>query len=410
MTIGHIYRVLGGGGIPRGAEAILTVHHAMGHQLVVFTYEPKGMNDFEISVPYRRYVVGSVGLLEASTPERTRNLRAAIIDSKCDIVIHHVYYAKSVNDDLRLLKEMGIPTLVQWHTCFSGLIMTNTCVGHVLEQIDGVVKSASGVITLSHTDKAFFELLGVPAIHIPYSDPDMFESVPVHGDGHHLIWTGRMVPSKRPLHAVQILEHVLERFPDATLTMLGDGVLRKEIEEYVAARPELSGHVSLPGFINDVAPYLRAADIFLVTTAVEGFMHSLMEAKLAALPIVGYRMDYLDTTRPNTGCCAVPQGDVAAAAEEVCRLLADSDERHRLGAMARKDFEWFLNIDQKSLYSKAFDIACHPQNYHLEKPPAFVPEMIRILLEHMDANFRDRKAKIDMMVEKIRLCERQCSG
>ena len=410
MIIGHIYRRLCGGGMPRGAESIFPVQYALGHKLIVFTYEQGDAKDFAISVPHRRIVIGRVGVHETSSPERTARLRKAIIDAGCDLVIHHVYYYKSTIDDLRLFKEMGIPALVHWHICFSGLIWEEEWDGHVLEQIESVAKCARCMITLSRMDKAFFELMGVPAVHIPYSDPDLFESVPVHGDGHHLIWTGRMVSSKRPLHAVQILERVLERFPDATLTMLGDGVLRKEIEEYVASRPELSGHVSLPGFINDVAHYLREADLFLVTTEFEGFMHSLMEAKMAALPIVGYRMDYLDTTRPNTGYCAVPQGNVAAAAEEVCRLLADSDERHRLGAMARKDFEWFLNIDQKSLYSKAFDIACHPQNYHLEKPPAFVPEMIRILFEHMDANFRDRKAKIDMMVEKIRLCERQCSG
>ena len=404
MVIGHMYRAFGGGGMPRGTEAILAAQHAMGHELVVFTREPRSENDFEISVPFRHVVIGDVGIRDTSSPERTAKLRAAISETGCDLVIHHEYYAKFAIDDLRLMEEMGMPALVQWHSCFSALNMIKAWEGHVLEQIAGVVSHAKGVITLSRTDKAFFELMGVPAVHIPYSDPDMFESVPVHGNGHKLLWTGRIVPSKRPLHAVQILEKVLERFPDATLTMLGDGSRRREVEEYLAARPELAAHVSLPGFINDVASYLRDADVFLVTTSFEGFMHSLMEAKMAALPTVGYQMDYLDTTRPGTGYCAVPQGDVDAAAGEVCRLLADADERHRLGALARRDFEWFLRLDQKALYNEAFEIALHPESHRRIEAPAVVPDILRILLGHVDIHFLRRLAEINVTAEKLRQC------
>ena len=405
MVIGHMYRAFGGGGMPRGTEAILAAQHAMGHELVVFTREPRSESDFEISVPFRHVVIGAVGIRDTSSPERREKLRAAISETGCDLVVHHEYYAKFAIDDLRLMEEMGVPALVQWHSCFSALNMIKAWEGHVLEQIEGVVRYAKGVITLSRTDKAFFELMGVPAVHIPYSDPDMFESVPVHGNGHKLLWTGRIVPSKRPLHALQILEKVLERFPDATLTMLGDGSRRRDVEKYLATRPELAAHVSLPGFINDVASYLRDADVFLVTTSFEGFMHSLMEAKMAALPTVGYQMDYLDTTRPGTGYCAVPQGDVDAAAEEVCRLLADADERHRLGALARKDFEWFLHLDQKALYNEAFEIALHPENRRLIEAPAVVPEIMRILIGHVDIHFLRRLDEINVIAEKLRRCK-----
>ena len=402
MVVGHIYRAFGGGGMPRGTGAILAAQHAMGHDLVVFTREPRGENDFEIDVPFRHVVIGDVGIRDCSTPERAEKLRAALAETKCDIVIHHEYYAKFAIDDLRLMEEMGVPALVQWHSCFSALNMIKAWEGHVLEQIEGVVRHSRGVITLSCTDKAFFELMGVPAIHIPYSDPDMFDAVPVHGDGHKLLWTGRIVPSKRPLHAVQILEKVLARFPDATLTILGDGSRRRDVEAYLAARPELAAHVSLPGFINDVVPYLRDADVFLVTTSFEGFMHSLVEAKMAALPTVGYQMDYLDTTRPGTGYCAVPQGDVDAAAAEVCRLFADPDERRRLGALARKDFEWFLHLDQKALYNEAFDMALRPRVRQLPDSPS-AADMMRILLGHVDMHFLRRLDDISGLAEKLRL-------
>jgi len=389
--------------MPRGTDAILSAQHAMGHRLVVFTHRPRSEGDFKISVPFQNVVIGDLDIREESSPERTAKLRAAILETGCELMIHHVFFARCVVDDLMLFKELGIPALVQWHSCFSALTMWKRWEGHVSEQMESVVRLAGGVITLSRIDKAFFEFMGVPATHVPYSDPDMFESVPVHGNGHRILWTGRMVAGKRPLHAVQIFERVLKQFPDATLVMLGDGTHRKSVEQYLAERPELAAHVTLPGFINDVAPYLREADVFLVTTSHEGFMHSLMEAKMAALPIVGYRMDYLDTTRPGTGYCAVPQGDVDAAAAEVCRLLADPAERHRLGAAARQDFEWFLRLDQKSLYREAFDMVLHPDRHRLGEQPAYVRDVLHTLLEQMDIHSGRRRAECEDMEKSLSL-------
>ena len=392
MTIGHIYRAFGGGGMPRGTGAILEAQHAMGHDLVVFTREPRSENDFDINVPFRHYVIGGVGTDREALAQRLENLRKAVLESRCDLVIEHEYYAGFALDDLQLLKDMGVPALVQWHSCFSALNMIKSWDGRVFRQIDGVCRLSRGVMTLSRTDKAFFELMGVPAVHVPYSDPDLFDSVPVHGDGHNILWTGRFAASKRPIHALQIMELVLKRFPDATLTLLGDGPRRAEVDAYLAAHPDLAAHVSAPGFINDIVPYLSKADVFLVTTEYEGFMHSLVEAKMAALPIVGYQMDYLDTTRPGTGYCSVPQGHVERAAEEICRLFENPEERHRLGALARKNFEWFLKLDQKALYENAFAMA-------LDRPasapvtvtdPTLVPDIVRILLEHVDMHGQSR--------------------
>ena len=401
MVIGHVHRTLGGGGTPREIDTVFSVLHGMGHQLVVFTHEPAEEQDFKISTPYRRVVIGDVGNSDPSSPERTARLRAAIEETGCELVVHHLFFTKCIIDDLSLFREMGVPALVKWHSCFSALNMFKMWDGHVLEHIESIARLSRGVITLSQTDKTFFELMGVPAVHIPHSIPDLFEEVPHHGDGHRLLWIGRFVQGKHPLQAVKILERVLERIPDATLTLLGDGFRRKGVEKYIAEHPELVEHVSMPGFVNDVTPYLREADVYLVTSSFEGFMLSLMEAKMAALPTVGYRMDYLDTTRPDTGYCAVPQRDVAAAASEVCRILADPEERRRMGAAARMDFEKFLHIDQKALYQEAIDLALRQQNRRTTGSDVSASGILRILLEHVDDHSLDRMAEFNVMEKRL---------
>lgn len=404
MVIGHIYRRLGGGGMPRGTGVILGVHHAMGHEIVVFTREPPGDADYEIPVPYRHVVLPDNRTAEPASAERLEQLRRNLLETKCDLVIHHEYYARFAADDLRLLKEMGIPVLLQWHSCFSALNMAGFWDGGVSEYLSAVRRYADGVLTLSRTDRTFFELLGVPAVHVPYSDTDLFDRVPEHGEGHRLLWTGRMYPSKRPVDAVRILELVLEKVPDATLVMLGDGVAMPAVKEYLETRPDLAAHVELPGFVNEIQPYLAAADVFLVTTQYEGFMHSLVEAKMAALPVVGYRMDYIDTAREGTGYVPVEQGDYAAAAAEVVRLLLDSAERRRLGALARKDFEWFLDLDQKALYERAFRLATDKsaKDAVAVTDYGFVPSVLKVLLEHVDMHAGERRAKIANLKDTLR--------
>ncbi len=385
MVIGHIYRALGGGGMQRGTGVILKVHHDMGHKVVLFTRLPPGKDDYRISVPYEQIVIGGGEVSKPATPERLRLLREGLLRTKCDLVIHHEYFGVAVTEDLRVIAELGIPVLVQWHSCFTALHFSPDWPGRVLPLLDAIRRYARGVLTLSRMDKVFFESQEIAAFHIPYSDPDLFERVPEHGEGHEIVWVGRFTKGKQPVHAFRILAKVLERFPDAHLTMLGSGKSRDMINKYMTTHPMLSRHVTMPGFVNDVVPFLTRADVFLCTTRYEGFCHAIVEAKMAALPIVGYAMEYLDTAQPGTGYIAVPQGDVEAAAGAVCRLFSDRDERRRQGAAGRADFEHFLTLDQKAMYREAFEAArAKVPNPVTISDPALLPRILTVLLEHVD--------------------------
>ena len=396
MTIGHIYRSLSLGGMQRGAGSILKIHHEMGHDLVVYTREPVDGSEYGVPVPFERVVLGGGSYKNRADEGRKDALRSALAARRPDLVIHHEYYAMSLVDDLEILHEAGIPVLVQWHSCFSALHMSVWWNGRVCSQLDAVKKYARGVLALSRTDRAFFEMFGMRSVYIPYSDPDIFEDVPVHvaGRGTEILWPSRFSIGKRPVHALRIFEAVLAKIPDAHLTMLGDGPERPAVDEYLAARPALAQKVSLPGFVKDVVPYFRAADVVLMTTEFEGFCHSIIEAKMAALPVVGYEMDYLDTAQPGTGYVSAPQGDVDAAAAHVCDLLADGAERRRQGVLGRRDYERFLGIDQKALYGEAFALALGEVPV-ASRPPAedpFAANAVRVLLRHVDAHWRDCKA------------------
>lgn len=394
MTVGHIYRSLSLGGMQRGAGSILKVHHDMGHDLVIFTREPVDGREYNVAVPFKRVVIGGGSHKKSAGAERLRLLREGIAAHGCDVVVHHEYYAASLPDDLRALEEIGVPAIVQWHGCFSALHMMEWWNGRIFGQLDAIRCHSRGVLALSRTDKEFFGMLGIPSVHVPYSDPDIFGgAVPEHpgGRGCEILWPSRMSMQKRPVDAVAVFGRVLDHCPGARLTMLGDGPERAAVEEWLAAHPRVAERVALPGFAVDVVPYFRAADLVLVTSAFEGFYHSIVEAKMAALPTVGYEMDYLDTTRPGTGWVSVPQGDVEAAAAAVCALLEDAAERRRLGTLARQDFERLLAIDQKALWNRAFEMAATPPGRFSAPPqdPALAAVVLDVLLHHVDASWRN---------------------
>ena len=69
------------------------------------------------------------------------------------------------------------------------------------------------------------------------------------------------------------------------LYVVGDGPLRKELEESVKVH-NLESHVSLPGYMKDVGNFLSQCDIFLHPAYGEGFGIAVVEAMMAKKPII----------------------------------------------------------------------------------------------------------------------------
>ena len=102
-----------------------------------------------------------------------------------------------------------------------------------------------------------------------------------------LVSVGRLDQQKNPLLAVAAFAQVVNRRPTARLLMVGDGVLRKEIEQFIA-QSKLDGRVILTGLKNptEIAQILQASDLYLMSSAYEGMPISVLEAMGTGLPVV----------------------------------------------------------------------------------------------------------------------------
>ncbi len=96
-----------------------------------------------------------------------------------------------------------------------------------------------------------------------------------------------------------------------------------------------SADVSFVGAVEDIRPYLAAADVVVLPSYREGVPRVAMEAAAAGRPVVAYDVRGVrEVVDPATGLL-VPRGDTTALAATVKGLLEDPERRAALGRVCQ---------------------------------------------------------------------------
>jgi len=97
-----------------------------------------------------------------------------------------------------------------------------------------------------------------------------------------------------------------------------------------------AGIVRFVGYVDDVRPYLAAADIVVLPSYREGIPRAAMEAAASGRPVVAYEVRGVrEVIEPGTGLL-VPRGDVASLTAVVRALLEDPARCEELGEECRR--------------------------------------------------------------------------
>jgi glycosyltransferase involved in cell wall biosynthesis len=137
----------------------------------------------------------------------------------------------------------------------------------------------------------------------------------------------------RPQKALHVMLAALERLPEAHLAILGDGALRAELER--AAAP-LDGRVRFLGFRDDVVDYVRAADVFCLSSVWEGVPLAAQEAIQVGIPIVATAVGGMpELVTDGESGRLVPKGDARALAAALDEVLRSPETAERYAATAR---------------------------------------------------------------------------
>jgi glycosyltransferase involved in cell wall biosynthesis len=153
----------------------------------------------------------------------------------------------------------------------------------------------------------------------------------------HVVFTGRLSRDKDLVGLLEAWSTVVSRRPESRLTLVGAAgrhePFEQELHQVVAGDPALRASVDFTGWVDDVAPLLASADVFVLPSLEEGMSNALLEACACGRVVVATDIPGNRAVLGDDYPLLFAPGDGAALADLL--LLALSDGRLRSAAQAK---------------------------------------------------------------------------
>lgn len=180
-------------------------------------------------------------------------------------------------------------------------------------------------------------------------------SPPRSGDSH-IVYVGRLVDCKGPLETIAAFNTLRRRGVEASLTVAGDGPLRRKVERSVAKSPFRSD-IRVLGAVSHQRALQLIRDAAIVTAhnregrngQVESFGVVAVEAMAAGRPFVtGRSGGPIETVGTEEGLLFDP-GDVEGHATILQSLLEDRPKLHSIGERGRARVERSYSLEAEAV-------------------------------------------------------------
>ena len=179
----------------------------------------------------------------------------------------------------------------------------------------------------------FYALGRSSVISIPNGVPDLGEPCPPLNSGLMTIGSvGRLDAMK----AHDVLLRAIAQVEQVRVVILGEGEHRQTLEQ-LATELGISDRLELRGWVENPRDYLAEFDVVALPSRSEGFPLAMVEAMLAARPVVATRVGSMPEAilDGETGLL-IEKNDVNGLAKALLRLRDDPQLRIDLGQQARK--------------------------------------------------------------------------
>ncbi len=329
-----------------GGSETLTIHYASGLQArgheVVIAYGVKNIQADALERAQLTAVQLSTRFpAPGSALEWIRNLRRLIRTFRPDIV-----HAQSVKSSILVRAAAPtVPLLVTIHGMEHSDEATASLALKLLRARVTAVSTATveGLARFpwSPPVELFYAGVDVAGLRAESTDQKAFEMV----GAPRLCCVARQMPQKGIDILLRALTSIVKVFPEAGLTLVGDGY---KLEEYQALAHELGldARTVFTGGVSNAAPYIAAADVVVLSSRWEGLpivaLESLaLERPLVATAVNGTPIVVIDG---ETGWLAPPE-DPPALADVVVDCLRAPDEAARRARNGRQLIEERFSAD-----------------------------------------------------------------
>ena len=308
-----------------------------GHEVHFITYQhPFRLPSFTPRITFHEVGIGSYPLFQYPPYDLALAVRMHEVAISQGLDLLHVHYAIPHATSAWIAKEMlheqgrVLPVLTTLH----GTDITIVGQDHSYHAITkfSIEKSDSITAVSQWLKDETIRTFGcgnhrIDVVH-NFIDPEVYDRRAWPSSLHMDLGQGRRVfmhisnfrPVKRVRDVVQVFARAASEVP-SVLVMVGDGPERIVAEEEARALG-VENDVRFLGKIENVAPLLSAADLYLLPSDRESFGLSALEALACGVPVLGYEAGGLvEVVKPGGTGSLRPVGDVDALAVDAVEIL-----------------------------------------------------------------------------------------
>lgn len=273
-------------------------------------------------------------------------LSSIIGSTKPDVILSHLLYANLIAILAGKLSRTQVPTVVVIHNFMSIELRTErfTWLKEMLAR--KILPWADKIVTVSEmAGNDLINTFDIPASKVT-SIPNAFDVTKAralsqkeafihewfNGELPVIITIGRLTKQKGFPDLLRAFAMLLNH-RRAKLIILGEGEDRNLLQELIT-NLELGDSVQMPGYVSNPFPYLKNADVFVMSSYFEGFPGALMEALACGAPVISTDCPSGPSEIITNGVdgLLVPIGDVSALCSAMDHILGDREFARSLAA------------------------------------------------------------------------------
>ncbi len=257
----------------------------------------------------------------------------------------------------------GIPLAVTYHGSEPSRIAS---FGGIAAKADLVItpshRSAEDLARIGGVPEAKLKVLGLGVAPAPEDGAEEIAALrrELLGSGDRLVITVARLEHQKGIDIlIEAIARMVGDHPGFRFVVAGDGPDEAQLAALARARG-VENHLRFLGRVSRPHLYLRAADLFLLTSRWEALPFTIVEAFQAGIPAVAAACSGVVELIDDEVGAVVPIGDVEAIAAAVTRILTDEALRQRLAAAAlarskldRFDPDWVHAQFEKTYFTLA---------------------------------------------------------
>lgn len=268
--------------------------------------------------------------------DRAKALKKALVKYEVCTVVHHQWLGLCMPWDLLLARCLGIQCIIQVHGVWFSAI------GYELTDLMKLPLSyciADSIVCLSDVDYEFWKTL-CSNVYVTQNPTNQvfFEVASRPHPTKTVVWCGRLDVDKGLDDALLAIKEASALAPNAVFKLIGpySNQIKRDLEERLG-NLLISDLVQLCGAKSDIelAKEYETADVYFLSSLMEGWSLSLAEAKAAGLPCVMYELPYLTLCKPESGVLTAKLGDASGLGRQIARLLNDENLRKATSLSAK---------------------------------------------------------------------------